>query len=62
MAPDLDAQRMGDALAAIRAKLAKMRLESEASPLRLAETRQAADLNAAARDEQQRTQAGDSPQ
>jgi hypothetical protein len=52
---------MGDALAAIRAKLAKMRLESEASLLRLAETRQAADMSAAARDEQ-RTQVGDTPQ
>jgi hypothetical protein len=52
---------MSDALAAIRAKLAKMRLESEASLLRLAETRHAADVSAAQRDEQ-RAQVGDSPQ
>jgi hypothetical protein len=61
VAPDLDSQRMTDALTAIRTKLARMRLESQASMLRLAETRAAADMSAAARDEQ-RGQVGDSPQ
>jgi hypothetical protein len=52
---------MRDALAAIRARLARMRLESDASMMRLAETRQEADKNAAARDEH-RTHSGDSAQ
>ena len=59
MADSPESRQMRDALAAIRAKLARMRLESDASMMRLAETRQAADENAAARDGQ-RTQTGDS--
>ena len=50
---------MRDALTAIRARLARMRLESAASMTKLSETRRTADANAAARDEQ-RTHPGDS--
>jgi hypothetical protein len=47
--PDsVESRQMRDALHAIRAKLARMRLESEASLTRLSETRKAAD----ARDEE----------
>jgi hypothetical protein len=46
-----ESRQMADALAAIRAKLAKMRLESDASLARLSAIRRAADLSAAERDE-----------
>jgi len=47
-----DSTQMREALTAIREKLAKMRLESNAQMTRLSQTRQAADDSAAARDEQ----------
>jgi hypothetical protein len=46
-----ESRQMAVALAAIRAKLAQMRLESDASLARLSAIRHAADLSAAERDE-----------
>jgi hypothetical protein len=51
-----ESRQMRDALLAIRKKLARMRLESDEAMTRLAETRRAADVNAAARDEQRTRQ------
>ena len=46
-----ESRQMAEALAAIRTKLAQMRLESDASLARLSAIRPAADLSAAERDE-----------